>query len=137
MRRFSRRQFTHATRRWHRRRISTSASPRSSSRIFLGLATPLAFWAALGEAWQRGVLVRGAEVFERLARTRRVFLDKTGTLTRGEMELTDVRAMRGLKWWTRKQEARRVGPICRRFRHGHESPKEKSLRRESNSSNVS
>ena len=54
----------------------------------LGLATPLAFWAALGRAWRRGALVRSAEVLERLARVRRVFLDKTGTLTTGEMRLS-------------------------------------------------
>ena len=53
----------------------------------LGLATPLAFWAALGRAWRRGALVQSAEVLERLARARRVFLDKTGTLTTGEMRL--------------------------------------------------
>ena len=58
----------------------------------LGLATPLAFWTALGEAWRRGVLVRGAEVMERLARVRRVFLDKTGTLTESELVLSEVRA---------------------------------------------
>jgi len=53
----------------------------------LGIATPLAFWVALGEAWKRGVLVRGAEVMESLARAQRVLFDKTGTLTTGEFEL--------------------------------------------------
>ncbi len=47
----------------------------------LGIATPLAFWIAVGTAWQRGILVRGGEALERLARIRRIFLDKTGTLT--------------------------------------------------------
>lgn len=56
----------------------------------LGLATPLAFWTALGAAWKRGTLVRGGEALERLARVRRVFLDKTGTLTSGELELVAV-----------------------------------------------
>lgn len=46
----------------------------------LGIATPLAFWVALGEAWRRGALVRGAETLEALAGTKRVFFDKTGTL---------------------------------------------------------
>jgi len=58
----------------------------------LGLATPLAFWVALGEAWRRGALVRGADVLERLARVRRVFLDKTGTLTTRELRLAATRA---------------------------------------------
>ena len=56
----------------------------------LGLATPLAFWFALGRAWRFGALVRGGDVLERLARVRRVYVDKTGTLTTGEFELTDV-----------------------------------------------
>ncbi len=56
----------------------------------LGIATPLAFWIGLGSAWRRGVLVSGGDVFERLARARRVFFDKTGTLTDGEMELVAI-----------------------------------------------
>ncbi len=56
----------------------------------LGLATPLAFWVALGEAWKRGMLVRGGDVFERLHRARRVVFDKTGTLTSGDMSLERV-----------------------------------------------
>jgi len=56
----------------------------------LGIATPLAFWIALGASWRAGVLVRDDETLERLARARRVFFDKTGTLTAGELELEDV-----------------------------------------------
>ncbi|MFT7679994.1 MAG: cation transport ATPase, partial [Planctomycetota bacterium] len=56
----------------------------------IGIATPLAFWVALGQAWKRGVLVKGADVLERLARTRRVLLDKTGTLTDRRMKLTEI-----------------------------------------------
>ncbi|MFT5284193.1 MAG: heavy metal translocating P-type ATPase [Planctomycetota bacterium] len=61
----------------------------------LGIATPLAVWTALGEAWRRGILVRSGDVFERLARTRRVFFDKTGTLTSGEVSLIELRVMNG------------------------------------------
>jgi Cu+-exporting ATPase len=42
-----------------------------------------------------GILVRSGEVFERLARARRVFLDKTGTLTRGTPRLVGVRTAEG------------------------------------------
>lgn len=59
----------------------------------LGIATPLAFWSALGEAWRAGVLVKGSDVLERLARTKRIFLDKTGTLTNRELVLSEVRAL--------------------------------------------
>ncbi len=61
----------------------------------LGLATPYAFWIALGEAWKHGALVRGSDVLERLARTRRVFFDKTGTLTTGEMTIASIRVLDG------------------------------------------
>ena len=63
----------------------------------LGIATPLAYWTALGAAWQRGLLVRGGEVLERVARARRVFLDKTGTLTTGEFALAGVRTAAGVQ----------------------------------------
>jgi len=49
----------------------------------LALATPLAIWAALSNAAQRGVLFRSGEALERLAGVRAVCWDKTGTLTTG------------------------------------------------------
>jgi Cu+-exporting ATPase len=56
----------------------------------IGIATPLACTAAAGRAALAGVLVRSGEAFERLARAKRAFLDKTGTLTKGELELASV-----------------------------------------------
>lgn len=53
----------------------------------LGLATPLALTVALGRAAQRGILIKGGDVLERLARPGTIFLDKTGTLTQGRMAL--------------------------------------------------
>jgi Cu2+-exporting ATPase len=52
-----------------------------------GLATPLAIGAALGRAAELGVLVKSGEALERVARTTRVLLDKTGTLTEGRFSL--------------------------------------------------
>ena len=49
----------------------------------LGLATPMAVWAALGNATRRGVLFRHGEALERLATIQAVRFDKTGTLTTG------------------------------------------------------
>ena len=80
----------------------------------LGIATPLAYWVATGSAWRRGALVRGGDVFERLARARKVFLDKTGTLTTGELELVEVRPAAG-------QGARRArAPAARGGARGEE-----------------
>jgi Cu2+-exporting ATPase len=49
----------------------------------LGLAAPLATALGIGRAARRGILVRGGDVFERLARVRAIAFDKTGTLTQG------------------------------------------------------
>ncbi len=49
----------------------------------LGLATPMALWAAVGLAARRQVLVRDADAFVRLGRTGTLCFDKTGTLTTG------------------------------------------------------
>jgi heavy metal translocating P-type ATPase len=53
----------------------------------LGLATPMAIWAALGRAARAQVLFRNGEVLERLAAVRAVRLDKTGTVTTGTPEV--------------------------------------------------
>lgn len=47
----------------------------------LGIATPMAAWAALGAAARRGVVFRDGEALERLASVQAVCFDKTGTLT--------------------------------------------------------
>lgn len=56
----------------------------------LGLATPVAVMVGTGRAAQLGVLVRDAEALERLASVDAIVLDKTGTLTQGKAQVTDV-----------------------------------------------
>lgn len=51
----------------------------------LGLATPLAISVALGRAARRKILVKGGEALQHLSRPGQLWLDKTGTITRGEM----------------------------------------------------
>ena len=53
----------------------------------LGVATPLAVWAALGVAARNQVLVRNGDALSRLARVKTMFFDKTGTLTSGQVQL--------------------------------------------------
>lgn len=53
----------------------------------LGLATPLTMVASLGKAARAGILVRGADVLERLAGPGTLVLDKTGTVTEGSMRV--------------------------------------------------
>ena len=59
----------------------------------LGIATPLAIWAALGRAAQAGVLIRDSLTLEKLSRIRQIFFDKTGTLTTGQPTLTQISAV--------------------------------------------
>ncbi|EYR63755.1 ATPase P [Actinotalea ferrariae CF5-4] len=56
----------------------------------LGLATPTAIMVGTGLGAQRGVLFKNATALEGTARIDTVVLDKTGTLTKGEPEVTDV-----------------------------------------------
>jgi len=58
----------------------------------LGLATPLAVASGVQRAAKDGVVVGSETVFEHLPETDVVALDKTGTLTRGEMTVTDIDA---------------------------------------------
>ncbi|MEX1310512.1 MAG: cation-translocating P-type ATPase, partial [Candidatus Sulfomarinibacteraceae bacterium] len=51
----------------------------------LGLATPLAVSAAVGRAARAGILIKGGDALEVLARPSRMILDKTGTLTEGRL----------------------------------------------------
>ncbi len=55
----------------------------------LKLATPVAFKSAMHRAGQAGILVKGADVLERLAEADTFVFDKTGTLTTGKLEVTD------------------------------------------------
>ncbi len=61
----------------------------------VGIATPLAVWAALGQAAKRGVLIRSATVLERLAEVRHVCFDKTGTLTTTTPRVVDIHCASG------------------------------------------
>lgn len=49
------------------------------------ISVPMAFFAGVGSASRAGLLVKGCDYFEKLAKTRVVALDKTGTITKGDM----------------------------------------------------
>ena len=56
----------------------------------MGLATPTAIMVGSGIALGRGILVKRGSALEAISRLNIVLLDKTGTLTRGEPEMTDL-----------------------------------------------
>jgi Cu+-exporting ATPase len=73
----------------------------------LGLATPTALMVGSGRGAQLGLLIKGPEVLESTRRVDTVVLDKTGTVTTGEMSLIDV-AVDGAE---RAEALRMVGAV--------------------------
>src|SRR5204863_734219 len=60
------------------------------------LATPIAMLASIGAGARRGLLIKGGKYLELLAKADVVLLDKTGTLTLGQPQITDVIALNGI-----------------------------------------
>jgi P-type Cu+ transporter len=60
----------------------------------MGLATPTAILVGTGKGAEEGILIRGGDILERAASVTDVVLDKTGTITIGRPEVTDVVGIR-------------------------------------------
>lgn len=56
----------------------------------LVVSVPLSFFAGIGGASNQGILVKGSNYLEALARTKYVVFDKTGTVTKGVFEVTGI-----------------------------------------------
>lgn len=61
----------------------------------LGLATPVAIMVGTGKGAENGILIKSGEALETAHHINSVVLDKTGTLTQGKPEVTDVWALHG------------------------------------------
>src|SRR4030042_859687 len=59
----------------------------------LGLATPTAIMVGTGKGAEHGILIRSAEALERFYQVDTLLLDKTGTLTEGRPQVTDIVAV--------------------------------------------
>ena len=63
----------------------------------LVVSVPLTFFAGIGGASRRGILFKGSNYIEALARVRTVVFDKTGTLTNGSFTVTGVYPVEGVE----------------------------------------
>lgn len=61
----------------------------------LGLATPISIMVGVGRAAENGILIRNGEVLQQASKLTTVVLDKTGTLTEGNPQLTTIKVVSG------------------------------------------
>jgi Cd2+/Zn2+-exporting ATPase len=83
----------------------------------LVIATPATVLSAIANAARNGILFKGGKFLEALGRVRLVALDKTGTLTHGRFDVTDVVAVAGaserdLLGWAASAEKRSPHPLA-------------------------
>ncbi len=63
----------------------------------LVISIPLSFFGGIGGASSRGILIKGSNYLEILSKTKYIVCDKTGTLTKGVFEVTDVKTANSYK----------------------------------------
>jgi Cu+-exporting ATPase len=63
----------------------------------LGLATPIALTVGSGMGAKRGILIRKGEAIQTMKDVKVIMFDKTGTITKGKPEVTDVEVAKGIK----------------------------------------
>jgi copper-transporting P-type ATPase V len=81
----------------------------------LGLATPVAILVGTGRGARLGLLIRSAEILERSQRLDTIVLDKTGTVTTGELSLADI-------WSAAGEDPDRVLALAASAEAGSEHP---------------
>jgi Cu2+-exporting ATPase len=84
----------------------------------LGLATPLAVSAAVGHAARTGILIKGGDALENLARPARMILDKTGTLTEGRLAVVRWHGTEAVRRIVAAAESHSTHPVAIALSHG-------------------
>ncbi len=86
----------------------------------LGLATPVAIMVGTGKGAENGILIKSAESLETLHKVDTIVLDKTGTLTQGKPQVTDVCPAQGV-------DKQRLLTLAAALEHKSEHPLAKAV----------
>lgn len=103
--------------------LSTAAVLVVACSCSLALATPIAMLASIGAAASRGLLIKGGKYLELLARADVLLVDKTGTITFGRPQVTDIMPLADIT----KNELLYLAASCERY---SEHPLAEAVRRE-------
>jgi P-type Cu+ transporter len=110
--------------------LSTAAVLLVACSCSFALATPVAMLASVGASAKRGLLIKGGKYLELLARADVLLVDKTGTLTLGQPQVTDVISLNGLS----RTEILSVAASAERY---SEHPLAEAVRRLAREENIS
>ena len=95
----------------------------------IALATPVAMLASIGASAKHGLLIKGGKYLETLARADVLLVDKTGTLTLGQPQITDVITLNGLA----EEQVVALAASAERY---SEHPMAEAIRREAQAWNI-
>lgn len=110
--------------------LSTAAVLLVACSCSFALATPVAMLASIGASAKRGLLIKGGKYLELLARADVLLVDKTGTLTLGQPQVTDVISLNGLS----RTELLSIAASAERY---SEHPLAEAVRRLAREENIS
>lgn len=97
----------------------------------LVISIPLTFFAGIGGASHEGVLVKGSNYLETLSKTKYVVFDKTGTMTKGVFEVSEISSKSmdndKLLYFASHAESFSTHPISKSLQNAYAKPIDKSI----------